>query len=98
MPNIMILAQAVLQIFCSQGPPWVRCCSLKREIIQSNIHRNLCKNNQVIYIIYMYPICMTNIMILAQAVLKIFYSQGPSWVRCRSLKRGIIQSNIHRIL
>ena len=31
MPNIMTLAQAVLQIFCSQGLSWVECLSLKRE-------------------------------------------------------------------
>ena len=48
-PNIMILAQAVLQIFCSQGPKWVKCLSLKREIIQWNIDRTLWKVNQVIY-------------------------------------------------
>ena len=96
MPDIMILAQAVLQIFCSQGPLWVKCLSLKRGIIQSNIDRILWKVNQVIYI--MYPNCMPDIMILAQAVLQIFCSQGPLWVKCLSLKRGIIQSNIDRIL
>ena len=37
-PNIMILAQGVLQIFCSQGHLWVKRLSLKREIIQSYIH------------------------------------------------------------
>ena len=41
MPNTMTLAQAVLQIFCSQGPPCVKCLSLKREIIQSNFDRIL---------------------------------------------------------
>ena len=96
MPDIMILAQAVLQIFCSQGPLWVKCLSLKRGIIQSNLDRILWKVNQVIYI--MYPNCMPDIMILAQVVLQIFCSQGPLWVKCLSLKRGIIQSNFDRIL
>ena len=31
MPNIMILAQAVLQIFCSNSSLKVKCLSLKRE-------------------------------------------------------------------
>ena len=38
MPNMM-LAQAVLPIFCLQGLLLVKCLCLKREIIQSNIHR-----------------------------------------------------------
>ena len=71
---ITILAQAVLQIFCSQGPLLVKCLSLRRGIIQSNIHRILWKVNQIIYI--MYPNCMPDIMILAQAVLKIFCWQS----------------------
>ena len=97
MPDIMMLAQAVLQLFCSQG------CfttqndkSWKREIIQSNIYWILPKVNQVIYTLD--TICEPNIMILAQPVLSIFCSQGPLWVKCPSLKRGIIQSNFDRIL
>ena len=74
MPSIMTIAQVVLLIFCSQGPLWVKCPSLKRGIIQSNFDRILRKFNQVIYITY--PNCMPDIMILAQAVLLIFYSQG----------------------
>ena len=65
MPNIMILVQAVLQTFCSQGH---LCLSLKRGIIQSNIHRILWKVNQVIYI--MISNCMPDIMFLAQAILQ----------------------------
>ena len=37
--NTLILAQAFHQIFCSQGPLWVKCLNLKRGIIQSNVHR-----------------------------------------------------------
>ena len=73
MPNIMTLAQAVLQIFCSQGPLWIKYLSLKSRIIQSNFDRILWKVNQVIYIVY--PICLPDIMVLAQAVLQIFCSQ-----------------------
>ena len=75
MSNIMILAQAVLQIFYSQGHFTIqKCKSQKREIIQSNIYRILTNVNQVIYI--MDTICEPDIMILAQAVLEIFCSQG----------------------
>ena len=49
MPNIMILAQDVIQIFCPQGSIGLQCVSPKREIIQPNIHRILRTVNQVIY-------------------------------------------------
>ena len=49
MPNIMILAQDVIQIFCPQGSIGLQCVSRKREIIQPNIHRILGTVNQVIY-------------------------------------------------
>ena len=71
------------------------CQSRKREIIQPNIFRILPKVDQVIYILD--TICMPNSMILAHWVLLIFCSRGLLWVKCLSLKRGIIQSNIHRI-
>ena len=74
MPNIMIKAQGVLQIFCWQGPLWVKCLSLKRYVIQSSIHRTLWNVNQVIYI--MFPNSMPDIVILAQAVLQMFCWQG----------------------
>ena len=96
MPNIMILAQAVIQIFCWQGFIGLQRVSRKREIIQPNIQRILRKVNQVIYTLDTF--CVTNITILAQAVLQILCWQSPLWVKCLSLKRGIIQSNIHRIL
>ena len=70
----MILAQGVPQIFCSQGPLWVKCLSLKRGIIQSNIDRILWIVNQVIYIMYLN--CVSDIMISAQTVLQTFCSQG----------------------
>ena len=94
MPDIMILAQAVIQIFCWQGFIGLQCVSWKREIIQPNTEFH--EQFQVIYTLD--TICVSNIMILTQAVLQILCWQGPLWVKCLSLKRGIIQSNIHRIL
>ena len=96
MPVIMILAQAVLQIFISQSCFSTQNDSQKREIIQSNIFRILPKVNQVIYILDTF--CMPNIMTLAQTVLQVFCSQDPLWVKCPSPKWGIIQSNFDRIL
>ena len=72
------------------------CQSRTREVIQSNIYRLFPKVNQVIYTLD--TNCMPNVMILAQAVIHIVWSQGPLWVKWLSLKRGIIQSNIYRIL
>ena len=82
----MTLAQAVLQIFCSQGPLWVKCLGPKRGIFQSNFDRLLCLVNQVIYI--MYPNCMPDIMILAQAVLQIFGSQGCFTIQNDKVGKG----------
>ena len=56
--------------------------SRKREIIQSNSFGFLPKVNQVIYTLD--TICEPNIMILVQAVLEIFCSQGS-----KGLKQGI---------
>ena len=73
-PNIMILTQGVLEIFCLQCTLWGKCLSLKRGVIQSNVEGILCIVNQVICI--MYPNCIPNIMILVQTVLQIFCSHG----------------------
>ena len=79
---------------------WKQCCSkcqsLKREIIQPNIRRILPKVNQVFYTLDI--TCLPNSMILSQAVLQIFFSQGPLWVNCISLKGRIIQLNFDRIV
>ena len=85
-PNIMTLAHPVLQIFCSQGPLWVKYLSLKREIIQSNFDRILWKVNQVIYIIH--PNCMPDIVFVAQAVLQIFCSQGCFTTQNGQVEKG----------
>ena len=80
MPDIMILAQVVLQILRSQGCITIQNAKVeKRGIIQPNIYRILCKANQVIYTLD--TICMPNIMFLAQGVLQIFCSQCPLWLK-----------------
>ena len=88
MPNIMTLAQAVLQIFCSQGRFTTQNASQKREIIQSNtvFYRILPKVNQIIYT--MDTICEPNIMILAEAVLEIFCSQGSIGLVEKTSEKG----------
>ena len=86
MANIMIPAQTVLQIFCSQGPLWIQFLSLKRGIIQSNVHRI------IIYIIY--TKCMPNIMILAP----VLFTRLLYYTMCQNWKRKKIQPNIYRIL
>ena len=91
MLGIMILAQVVLQIFFFFQKVALLYKMPKSEmvLIQPDMYR--------IFAI----ICMPNIMILAQAVLQIFCSHSlydPSWLKCLSMKRGIIQSNIHRLL
>ena len=70
LPNIMILAQAVIQIFCLRGSIGLQCISGKREIISPNIHRILQKVNQVIYTLD--TIFVSNIMTLAQAFSRYF--------------------------
>ena len=57
------------------------------DTILSNFHRILQKVKQIIYI--MYPNCMPDIMILAQAVLQILLY----YTRCQSRTGDIIQSN-----
>ena len=95
-PNTMILAQAVLQIFCWQGSIGLQCISRKREIILPNTYKTLPKVNQVIYTLD--TICVPNIMILAQAVLQIFCWQGSIGLQCISRKREIILPNTYKTL
>ena len=44
-PNIMIVAQGVLQIFCSQCHLWLECLRMKGGLNQPNIHRMLLEVN-----------------------------------------------------
>ena len=75
-PDIRKLAQAVLQIFCWQCSIWLQCISWKRAMIQSNIYRNLLNVNQVTFTLD--TICVSNIMILSQAVHQIYSWKGSS--------------------
>ena len=75
---------------------YTKCQSRKRDIIQPNIYGILPKLNQVIYTLD--TICIPKFMIIARAVLQVFCWQGPVWVKFLRMKRGIIQSNSHRIL
>ena len=77
MPNIRILAIAVLQIFCSQGCSYTKCLCPKRGITQPKIYGICSKVNQFIYLVCNY---MPNIRILALAVPQIFCSQGCSYI------------------
>ena len=86
MPKNMIIAQAVLQVFCWQGPVWVKFLSMERKIVQSNIHWILWKVNQVICI--MYSSYMPGIMSLAQAVLQIFCWQGCFTIQNAKSEKG----------
>ena len=97
MSDIMILAQAVLQIFCSNG-----CFSTQYANIREGRYFS-----QILTTFYQKSIRSStpwgtiytpNIMILAQAVLHIFCSQGSIGLQCKSGKRAIIQPNIYRIL
>ena len=76
MRNIRILAEAVLEIFCSQGCSYTKC--LCPKITQPKIYGIDSKANQFIYNL----VCnyMPNIRILALAVLQIFCSQSCSYI------------------
>ena len=85
MPNIRILAKAVLQIFCSQGCSIPNACVRKTGVTQPKIY-GICSNvNQFIYTL----VCnyMPNIRILAKDVLQLFCSQGCSYTKCLCLKK-----------
>ena len=86
MPNIRILAKAVLQIFCSQGYSYTKCLCPENG---SNSTENLWNRFKVYQFIYTL-VCnyMPNIRILAKAVLQIFCSQGCSYTKCLYPKKG----------
>ena len=86
MPNIRILAKAVLKIFCSQGCSYTKCLCPKKGNNSTESLRNRFKSLSVLNTL----VCnyMPNIRILAKAVLKIFCSQGCSYTKCLCLKKG----------
>ena len=85
MPDIMILPEAVLQIFCSQ------CCFTTQNAkgvkgrVFSQIFTEFCQKLIRSSTPWTQTL-MLNIMILAQAILQIFCSQGPLWVKRLSEK------------
>ena len=88
MPNIRILAKAVLWIFCSQSCSYTKCLWLKKGSNSTENLRNRLKVNQFIYTLVCNYMYMPNIRILAKAVLKIFCSQGCSYTKCLCTKKG----------
>ena len=95
MPNIRILAKAILQMLCSQGCSYTKCLCPKKGIYSTKNLRICSKVNQFIYtLVYNY---MPNIRILAKAVLQIFCSQGCSYAKCLCLKKGSNSTKIYGI-
>ena len=86
MPNIRILAKAVLQIFCSQGCSFTKCLCPKKWNNSTETYGIGSKSIQFIYTL----VCtyMPHIRILAKAVLEIFCSQGCSYTKCLCSKKG----------
>ena len=85
MPNIRILAKAILQTFRSQGGSYTKCLCAETRVTQPEIN-GICSNvKQFIYTL----VCnyMPDIRILAKAVLQIFCSQGCSFTKCLCLKK-----------
>ena len=88
------------------------CLRLKRTYISlkpmiTNRKTSEKRHNSIMYGIYsnfiqvIYSLdtnCEPHIMILAPVVIQIPCSQSPLWLKCLSLKRGIIQLTIHKIL
>ena len=70
----MTLAQAVLEVFCSQASIWVIMSKMEKGNNSVMDLQNFTKVNQVIYTLD--TIYAPNIMTLAQAVLEIFCSQA----------------------
>ena len=89
-PDITMLVQAVLQVFCSQYCFTIRCQSQKRKMIQSNIYRILPK----VHVIYTFnTICKQTIMIQVQAI-QIFCSQGSIGLQSASRKRDTTATSL----
>ena len=89
-PDITMLVQVVLQVFCSQYCFTIRCQSQKRKMIQSNIYRILPK----VHVIYTFnTICKQTIMIQVQAI-QIFCSQGSIGLQSTSRKRDTTATSL----
>ena len=95
MQNSISVTEGVLEIFCLKCFPWVQCLSLKRAIIWTNIYKIPPKVNQFIFT--MISDCLQNFMSIVQVVPWIFCLQYFSMLKCPSLKRGVIWTNIYKI-
>ena len=93
MPNIRILAKAVLQIFRPQACSYTKCLCPENGSNSTENLQNRFKVNQFIYTL----VCnyMPNIRILLKAVLHLFCSQGCSYTKWLCLKKD---SNATEIL
>ena len=78
----------VLQIFCPQGPVWVKCPSLKRGIIQANNHQIFLKVNHVPKLYARYH------DLSSSGSPDILFKSLLNYTKCQSQKRDIIQPNI----
>ena len=85
-PDIIILAQAALQILCWQGSIGLQYKSRKRGMIQLNNHTILLKVNQVIYFIY--PNSKPDTVILAKTVHQMFCWQDCFIVQNAKVGKG----------
>ena len=85
----MVLAQAVLQIFCWQDCFTIQDAKVKKGTQFSQLCIEFCQKliRQVIYTLD--TICMPKIMILAQVLLLIFCWQGSIDLQWVSQRRGI---------
>ena len=87
MPNIRILAKAVLKIFCSQGCSYTKCLYPK----QGN---NSIENQFITTLVCNY---MPDIRILAKAVLRYFVHKVDPIQNANVRKRGITSPKIYGI-
>ena len=86
MPNVRILAKAILQIFCSQGCSYTKRLCPKKWSNSTKFYGIDSKVNQFIYTL----VCtyMPNIRILAKAVLQIFCSKVVTIQNALCPKKG----------
>ena len=95
MPNIRILAKAVLKIFCSQARSYTKCLCPKRGVIQPKIYGIDSKVKQFINTLVCYY--MPNIRILAKTVLRYFVHKDVPIQNAYVRKRGITPPKIYGI-
>ena len=87
MPNIRVLATAVLELFCSQGCSYTKRLCPKKESNSTEKFTEWVQKLISSSTSWSATICQ-KIRILVKAVLQIFCSQGSSYTKCLSLKKG----------